>query len=145
MCYWEENKLKFPILLTVVLWILLNKLPLSISRLYDASKFRLASFKIDSNSVHIQIGITSYKVLNHITTYCYHKITNSINLEPRQWSMYKQISFNNMCHLQTTHELNTYTKYLISNMCLYSNFVVVIFLKILVHIMIFMFSCYKIF
>ena len=31
-------------------------------RLYDASKFRLASFKSDSNSVNIQIGITSYKV-----------------------------------------------------------------------------------
>ena len=41
-------------------------------RLYDASKFRLASFKTDFNSVHIQIGITSYKV-NH--NY-YHKITN---------------------------------------------------------------------
>ena len=39
-----------------------NKLPSSNPRLYDASKFRLASFKIDSNSMHVQIGMTSYKV-----------------------------------------------------------------------------------
>ena len=32
------------------------------SRLYDASKFRLASFNCDLKSISIQIGITSYKV-----------------------------------------------------------------------------------
>ena len=31
-------------------------------RLYNASKFRLASFHCDENEIKIQVGITSYKV-----------------------------------------------------------------------------------
>ena len=43
------------------------------SRLYNASKFRLAGFNCDLKSVNIQIGITSYKVC-FSTTKNYYKM-----------------------------------------------------------------------
>ena len=35
------------------------------NRIYNASKFRLASFTCDGNGVNIKVGVTSYKVSEH--------------------------------------------------------------------------------